>query len=83
MKATSDVVWAGTVLVSPQKRLAVATNLSYLDLWSTLVVENGVRVATCTRSKQFRQPGTGYYHNNPNIALWSSLPLSHVAHVDY
>jgi hypothetical protein len=67
--------WAGIVLVTPQKQLAVATNLSHSDPWSTLVVENGVQVAKSTRNKQFRQPETGCLSNIPNIALWSFLPL--------
>jgi hypothetical protein len=64
------VAWVGIVLVTPQKRLAVTTNLSHRGLCSTQIVENGARVKRCAKHSLRLRLGTDYCHHPPNIALW-------------
>jgi hypothetical protein len=71
---------------NPQKQLVVAScarpsrdNLSHRCQWSTLVVKNDRVVQTwcrrCTSRILFKFSVQDHSHNEPNIVLWSSLPL--------
>jgi hypothetical protein len=73
-KAFGLVLQARIVLVTAQTA-GRCDNFLPGGLWSTLVIENGVRLAKHTRRNLFNHPGRGYPHDRPNITLWSFLSL--------
>ena len=79
INATSHVLWASTLLVTPQKRLSIAI-ISHIvargpTYASRRLIENGIRLSTSTRRGPVIHLVLHHKNDVSNLDLWSSLPL--------